>query len=598
MKDKYKTKDQLINEIEKLRRQIKKLQRATKGDKNDGRFMLLLEKAFKTTRTGITIRDLNNKILFANPAEAEMHGYTVDELLGRNANIFAPPGSVKPLTHDEMNSMESWSRESINVRKNGSFLDVYLISDVVKNDDGRPIGIVTLCEDLSERKDAEEKIRYLAHYDNLTGLPNRTLFKELLEKALLHAKRSGQIIAVLYIDVDHFKRVNDTFGHDVGDGLLKGITRTLLRSIRKSDSAARFDERTIQDTLSHLGGDEFILLLNGLISAQDAAKIASRLLNDMNRPFNLRDQEIIVTVSVGISLYPADGDGVESLLKNADAAMHYAKKEGRNNYQFFSESMNKLNLERLTIENDLRRALYREQLMLYYQPILDVSREKLTGLEAVVRWKHHKKGTISPGNFIPIAEETGLIVPIGEWIIRTACTQNKAWQIAGLSPIRVAVNLSSRQFEQPDLVDIVSRALYDSKLEPQYLELEITESTLMKYADRAIANLEKLKGMGIKISIDDFGTGYSSLNYLSRIPLDSLKIDRSFVKQVRMNPNDEAIITAIIGLAHNLRLKVVAEGVETESQLAFLREHRCDEVQGYLWSPPLPTEDIISILTK
>ncbi|MEW6067506.1 MAG: EAL domain-containing protein [Nitrospirota bacterium] len=456
-------------------------------------------------------------------------------------------------------------------------------------------------QQLLERMRSEDKIRYMAYYDVLTDLPNRVFFKELLSRAIIHARRYGRIFAVFFIDLDHFKRINDTLGHDTGDILLKAVTKRLLQSLRSSDLIARSDSdmEKIEETISRMGGDEFIILLPELKAVEDAGRVAIRIIRDFSKPFVLNDsREIFITCSIGISIYPYDGEDVDSILKTADIAMYHAKEQGRNNYQFYKESLNADALERLNIENEMRRALNNKEFMLYYQPKINILNRKIVGIEALIRWRHPKKGMISPAQFIPLAEETGLIIPIGEWVIRTACLQNKDWQQAGFRPISVAVNLSARQIEQEDLIETVSQALSYAQIHPQYLELEITESTVMKNPVKATATLKALKDMGIKISLDDFGTGYSSLNYLRQLPLDSLKIDRSFIKDTTTSLDNAAVIKAIIALAHNLQLNVIAEGVETEEQMAFLSEHECDEMQGYLLSPPLPSEDITQFLPK
>jgi diguanylate cyclase (GGDEF)-like protein len=445
---------------------------------------------------------------------------------------------------------------------------------------------------------AEEKIHSLAYYDNLTGLPNRTFCLELITQAIRLAYRHKRNFATLFIDLDFFKRINDTLGHAIGDQLLQAVSERLQKYIRKSDHIARLEEDDMAESVSRIGGDEYIVLLNEIKDPHDAAKVANRILTDLLKPFKLNNHEVYVTASIGISVFPFDGEDSESLLRNADIAMSHAKKQGRNNFQFYSESMNTNALKRLTLENNLRKALERKEVFLHYQPKMDAKDKKIVGVEALIRWKHPELGLVSPAEFIPLAEETGLIIPIGEWVLRTACSQNKAWQKAGLEPIRISVNLSSRQFEQKNLLETISLVLFEADLDPEYLELEITESTVMKNPKYAIATLQELKATGINISIDDFGTGYSSLNYLRQLPLDSLKVDRSFVNKALTSTSDASIISAIIALAHNLNLKVVAEGVETEEQLKFLRKLQCNEVQGYLFSKPLHADEFVQLLNK
>jgi diguanylate cyclase (GGDEF)-like protein len=456
--------------------------------------------------------------------------------------------------------------------------------------------ISKLQQELQSRKEAEKEIRYLAYYDVLTKLPNRTLFNQILERAIVQAQRHDYIMALLFIDLDLFKRINDTLGHHVGDELLQAVTGRLLNSIRSSDSIVRPNEHEVMDVVSRLGGDEFILLLHSITHISDPGKVALRILKDLSEPFVLAGSDVFVTASIGISLYPNDGRDVDNLLKNADAAMYHAKAKGRNNYQHYSQNMTSEAVEYLTLETKMRKALDNKELLLHYQPKQSMSDGKILGLEALLRWKPVDSDLVPPSNFIPLLEETGIIIPIGEWVLRTACMQNKAWQKAGFGPFVVSVNLSSRQFDQKNLIEVVTQALLDADLDPRYLELEITESTIMRDPDEAITILYILKNMGIKISIDDFGTGYSSLNYLKRIPLNSLKIDRSFVMHIESSASDQAIIKAIIALAHSLGLNVIAEGVETARQLTFLREWGCDELQGYLLSRPLPVEQVPEFL--
>jgi EAL domain-containing protein (putative c-di-GMP-specific phosphodiesterase class I) len=351
-------------------------------------------------------------------------------------------------------------------------------------------------------------------------------------------------------------------------------------------------------TVARIGGDEFTILLAEITHVQDAPKVARRILEALSLPFMLEGHEVFITVSIGIALYPFDGEDVDTLLENADTAMYHAKDQGKNNYQFYTQSMNATAFERFALENSLHTALDRQQFLLYYQPQLDIQTRKIVGMEALIRWQHPDMGLIAPAAFIPLAEETNLIVPIGEWVLLTACAQNKAWQVAGFPPMRVTVNLSGNQFRQKNLAETIDKVLYNTGLDPQYLELELTESIIMQGEETTITMLNKLKAMGIRLSIDDFGTGYSSLSYLKRFPLDTIKVDRSFVRDITTDPDDAAITVAIIALGHSLNLKVIAEGVETEKQLAFLSKQKCDEMQGYLFSPPVPAEVITQMLQE
>jgi len=424
----------------------------------------------------------------------------------------------------------------------------------------------------------EEMIRHQTSHDSLTGLPNRLLFNERISLALANAHECGEMLAVVFIDLDRFKTINDTLGHAFGDQLLQRAASRLRGCLRKVDTLARW------------GGDEFTLLLPQIDYVEDAAKVAQRILDTFSASFCFEEQELHITTSIGIALAPYDGEDAETLLKNAETAMYCAKQQGKNNYQFYAPSMNIKALEQLMLENNLHRALNREEFVLHYQPQVDLNTDQLAGMEVLIRWQHPDLGLISPAKFIPLAEETGLIVPIGEWVLRTACTQNRAWQLAGLPPLRIAVNLSARQFQQPNLVKTIAQILKETELEPQYLELEITESLVMQDIDFTVSILRELQKMGIKISMDDFGTGYSSLGSLMYFPLHILKIDQSFIRNLTTNQSNEAIVTSVISLAHGLDLKVIAEGVETLEQLEFLRSVKCDAVQGYFLSRPLSAE--------
>jgi diguanylate cyclase (GGDEF)-like protein len=459
--------------------------------------------------------------------------------------------------------------------------------------------IGTLKQKLKSREEAEKQFRVLAYYDSLTGLPNRVMFKEVLGQAIRTAGRAEKAaLALLFIDLDYFKRINDSLGHEVGDELLRAVTEKLLVSTRNSDYIARNDETNLSDVLSRLGGDEFTVLLHSLARTEDAGKVAARIQKDLSQAFVIGEREIFVTASIGIALYPHDGTNVQDLLKNADAAMYHAKSKGRNNYQYYSPAMNFAALEVLTMEHKLHKAIGNNELLLYYQPKKSLTEDRITGMEALLRWQPPDGEAIMPSQFISIAEETGLIIDIGKWVLGRACVQAKEWQDAGYEPRVMSVNLSSRQFDQKDLVEVVSAALMDSGLDSRFIELEITESAVMSDPGGALKVLEKLKEMGVSISMDDFGTGYSSLNYLRMIPLDYLKIDRSFIVNIGKTKRDEAIIKAIVGIAHSLDLRVVAEGVEKEEQLAFLCECRCDEIQGYIVSRPVPASEMTKFLVK
>ncbi len=493
---------------------------------------------------------------------------------------------------------EPYSTEYRILLPNGRQRIVHAQAEVTLDAQGQAVWMAGTVQDISERKHAEEKIRYLAYYDGLTGLPNRQSFKERLDQALQLARRHGRSMAILYLDLDNFKRINDTLGHTVGDLLLSAVAERLRHSVRNSDRVARSGVEDLSGNVARLGGDEFTVLLAEIEHIEDAATVARRILDLLSQPLNLAGHEVVSTPSIGIAVFPNDGQDVDNLLKNADTAMYHAKEAGKNTYQFYAESMNARAVERLSLEGKLRKALEHEELLLYYQPQVDAHSGRIVGVEALIRWCNPDLGMVSPVDFIPLAEDTGIIVAIGEWVLRTACAQNRAWQTAGFAPIHVSVNLSSLQFRQRDLTAMISRVLMDTGLDPKFLELELTESVIMHNASETIAALHELKEMGLALSVDDFGTGYSSLSYLKRFPLDTLKIDRSFVKDINADSDDAAITTAIIAMAHSLNLKVIAEGVETEQQLAFLRQKGCDQVQGYLFSKPIPVADCTQLLKE
>lgn len=437
-----------------------------------------------------------------------------------------------------------------------------------------------------ERKQAAETIRHLAFHDALTGLPNRTLFRDRFTQALAHAQRKKEVLAMLFLDLDRFKTINDTLGHAVGDRLLEAVAERLRRSVREGDTMAR------------LGGDEFMLLLQGAHTIEGIAKVAEKILHAFRPSFHVAGHDLHITTSIGISLFPHDGHDAETLLKNADIALYRAKEHGRNNYQLYTPSMNARAFEQLALENQLRRALDGEQFVLYYQPLVELKTRKVAGMEALIRWIRPASTMVMPDAFIPLAEDTGLIIPIGEWVIREACRQAREWQLRGFERVPVSVNLSARQFQQQDLTRSIAKSLENSGLQPAFLTLELTESAIMKNADFAIATLKELKSMGVGISIDDFGMGYSSLSHLKSFPITSLKIDQSFVRDCMVDPDDAAIVTAIISLAHSMKVEVVAEGVETEPQIHFLEKLGCDKLQGYFCSPPLPAESFSELLKK
>lgn len=471
-------------------------------------------------------------------------------------------------------------------RYDGSVIWAETCSRVVYDASGRVLYHEGAIQDITERRTAEARIHYLAHHDDLTGLPNRVMFKQRLDLALAEAARYGKKVALLLLDMDRFKTINDTLGHGVGDGLIKAVAVRLKGCIREIDLVSR------------LAGDEFAFILPGLVAGEDAARVAQKILDEFAQPFWVSGYQLFISASIGIALYPTDGEGTDTLLKNVDVAMYHAKEQGRSAYQFYAAEMNARAFERLALEHALRHALERNELVLHYQPQMDLNTGRIVAMEALLRWQHPELGMIAPTQFIPIAEETGMIVQIGEWVLRAACVQNKAWQQAGLAAVRMAVNLSVRQLRQPNLVQMIERVLQESGLEPQCLELELTESMLMKNAELTIPALVALGTMGIEISIDDFGTGYSSLGYLKRLPIHALKIDQSFVCDIPADHDDVAIAMAIIAMAHNLGIRVIAEGVETAAQQSFFVDHHCDVVQGFHLSVPLPAAEAARFLSS
>lgn len=449
-----------------------------------------------------------------------------------------------------------------------------------------------------ERKRAENRILTLAYYDDLTGLPNRVLFLDRLNFCIANARRREALVAVLICDLDNFKRINDTLGHEAGDLLVREVGERISACVRENDAVGRLDEGHNKNTVARQGGDEFTLLLGEIRNIHDAARVAQRILGSLARPFDLRGHEVFVSASIGIAIFPQDGVDADTLVKNGDAAMYHAKDRGKNNYQFYKKEMNATSFQRLSLETSLRRALEREEFLLYYQPVVNLYTGKLVSAEALVRWQHPDMGLISPADFIPLAEETGMIVPLGEWVLLAACAQNKAWQQAGLPLVRVAVNLSCQQFAERNLARVVEEVLEETGLAADYLGLEITESLMMRNVDASIAVLRELSSMGVSLSLDDFGTGYSSLSYLKRFPLDILKIDRSFVREIPHDNDDVTLTRVILAMAGNLGLKVVAEGVENQEQLEFLKNQGCDMMQGYLVSPPVSVADFRDILVR
>ncbi|HZV47550.1 MAG TPA: EAL domain-containing protein [Thermodesulfovibrionales bacterium] len=561
-------------------------------------------RSFLKNFQGIAFRGtLEFKPIFFHGAVEQITGHTSDEFMNgqiRWDQVLHPVDIDHIPGTDELKSIPNYAvaREYRIVRKDGKIRWVHEVIRNICDESGIPIRVEGAIYDITDRKLAQEKIVHMAFHDDLTGLPNRHLLKDRLDQAIKAAKHYNRFVATLFLDVDNFKRINDTLGHDSGDALLRSIAERLQDYVRKSDTIARSANDEIESTVARLGGDEFTVLLSEINTIQNAAQVAQRILDIIGQPFMIANHEVFITTSIGISIYPHDGIDAENLLKNADTAMYYAKDQGKNNFQFYAQHMNIAACNRFEMENKLRKALDNKEFHLYYQPQLDIRSGSVVGVEALIRWIDAQNNVVLPGAFISLAEETGLIVPIGEWVLHTACSQNKAWQDAGFPLMYVSVNISGIQFKQPSFISTVNNVLQDTGLDPHYLELELTESILMESTETAIQTLKELKSMGVRISIDDFGTGYSSLSYLKRFPIDTLKIDRSFVRDVTSDSDDKAIINAIIALARSLNLKVIAEGVETIQQLVCLHEQGSDGMQGYLFSPPLPVDSLTQLLTE
>jgi diguanylate cyclase (GGDEF)-like protein/PAS domain S-box-containing protein len=586
--------------IENIDREITERKRAEADlRKSEERY-----RSFLKNFQGIAFRGtLDFRPIFFHGSVEEITGYTIDEFMNgqiRWDQVIHPADLDCLSGRNEICSIPHYavSREYRITRKDEETRWVHEVVRNVCDESGIPTRVEGAIYDITERKLAQEKMLYMAFHDDLTGLPNRHLLKDRLNQSIKTARHHNRLVATLFLDIDNFKRINDTLGHNAGDILLKGVAARLQDFIRNSDTISRSAHDEMDSTIARLGGDEFTVLLSEIKTIQNAAQVAHRILDIIEHPFMIENHEIFITTSIGISIYPHDGMDAESLLKHADTAMYYAKDNGRNNFQFYAEHMNRTACERFEMENRLRKALDNKEFHLYYQPQLDIRSGNVIGTEALIRWIDAQNNIVLPGTFIPLAEETGLIVPIGEWVLDTACRQNKAWQDAGFPPMYVSINISSLQFKQPSFVRTIGKVLQDTGLNPQYLELEVTETILMETTEAAIQTLNELKSMGVRISIDDFGTGYSSLSYLKRFPIDTLKIDRSFVRDVTSDPDDKAIINAIIALARSLNLKVIAEGVETIQQLVCLHEQGSDGMQGYLFSPPLPKDSLTQLLKE
>ncbi len=476
--------------------------------------------------------------------------------------------------------------------------EIYVVEhiELAHDSSGRPLNLTATMQDISERKQVEEQMRFLAYHDQLTQLPNRELFKERVMQAISRARREGQNLALLFVDLDRFKNVNDTLGHKLGDRLLELVAERLQAIVRDSDLIAQGVFRE-EGQIARLGGDEFTVVLPAVRSRADAARVADRIVEVLSRPYTLDSREIVVTASVGIACYPEDGRDVDALIKNADAAMYDVKDSGRNGFRYYLPEMTQRSETRLRLENDLRKALKNHEFELHYQPQIDLNDNTMVGVEALVRWRHPERGLISPGEFIPVAEDSGLIVPLGQWVLEEACRQNREWQDDGLRPVRMSVNVAAQQFQHDDFLATVRRVLAESRLGAEFLELEVTENALINTGSDVMFKLKQIRNLGISLAVDDFGTGFSSLSFIKQFPLNTLKVDRSFVTDIGQQ-KDEAIVKIIIHLAHELNLLVISEGVETERQLEFLRRQGSNMVQGFLFSRPLVPAELRRLLLQ
>ncbi len=549
----------------------------------------LSAKVFESNSEAIMITDAAQTIVMVNQAFTAITGYLADEVVGQRPTILSSG------RHDQnfyrefwqlLNENDFWRGEVWNKRKNGEIFPEWVTISVLRDEQAKITHYVAVYLDITERKKEEDRVMYLANYDVLTELPNRYLLSDRLEQALSHALRNQARVVVMFIDLDRFKNINDSLGHDVGDTLLKLVASRLKTCLRRSDTIAR------------QGGDEFVAVLTELDSADEAIFVAEKMIESLQANFSIDEYQLSITPSIGISIYPEDGETSVELLRNADLAMYRAKDSGRNNFQFYAPEMNVKAVQRLTLENGLRSAIDEQQLMVYYQPKVNVLSGKMTGMEALLRWKHPVMGFVSPAVFIPIAEESGLINEIGNWVLRQSCLQARLWQAQGFEIVPIAVNLSVRQLKQSNFGGQVINILRDSGLDARYLALEITESMLMDMGAMGISTLERLRAAGIHLSLDDFGTGYSSLSRLKTLPFDVLKIDQSFVRDIATDPDDANIVSATAVLAHALGLLVTAEGVETQEQLDFIKSLNCEEYQGYLFSRPVPADEVAIFFSK
>ena len=548
-----------------------------------------LSSVMEQTADIIIVTDTAGKIEYVNPSFEKITGYSYLEAIDNTPGLIAS-GKHKPEFYrhlwNTITAGDSYSNIFINRRKDGSLFYEEQTITPIKDHAGKITHFVSTGKDISERIQVQERLQHMAHHDALTDLPNRNLFLDRLQQSLTRARWHDRLVAVMFLDLDRFKNINDTLGHTVGDQLLLQLSERLSNSVRDGDTIGRF------------GGDEFAILLDDINSDSHISLLAEKLLDTLKKPFKINKHELFVTASIGISIFPNDGEDSDTLLRNADVAMYRAKDLGKNNYQFYSDDLSARIFERMTLESHLRHALERNEFVLYYQPQIDTRTQKIMGVEALLRWKHPEFGLVTPNNIVPLMEETGLIEKVGHWALETACRQARKWHDAGWTYLHLSVNISSRQFNDPDFISLVHDIISTTGINPEYLELELTESMLIRNASATINALNTLSSLGVRFAIDDFGTGYSSLSYLRRFPIDTIKIDRSFIHDVTDNPDDAAIASAIIVMGQNLSLNVIAEGVENQQQLEFLSSRNCHYLQGNLFSRPLPAEEFSTLLRQ
>jgi diguanylate cyclase (GGDEF)-like protein/PAS domain S-box-containing protein len=570
---------------EKVEQRTAQLDQANKN-------LLLRNQAIEAARNSITIIDAikpGNPVVYANPAFKKITGYDIAEVIGRNFPFLHGEDHDQPgLDTIRLAIRQQKMGHAVirNYRKDGSLFWNELAIAPVKNDTGEVTHFVGISDDITDLKAYQEQLEYQANYDELTGLVNRNLLSDRFKQAISSAQRDQKEVCIFFMDLDNFKVINDTQGHSTGDELLKVIAERLLACVRACDTVARY------------GGDEFVLIFPYIARMEDATLLAERIIAEISQPLQINGHKFQETVSIGISFYPHNGQDKETLLQHADAAMYHAKDKGRNTFCFYTKMLNQRLQQRLTMAEDLRQALKDEQFIVYYQPKVDLRTRKISGVEALLRWKHPEKGMIPPDQFIPLAEDTGLILPIGEWVLRTACLQAKAWQEAGLLDVTMAVNVSPKQLHLSHFDKTIYDVLDYCGLEARYLDLELTEGAVMQEPEKIAIVLTRLKEIGVRISMDDFGTGYSSLSYLKRFSFDNLKIDKAFINDIPTDDGNVTLVLTIIAMAHNFKLKVIAEGVETQAQMDFLTQKNCDEIQGYFFSQPLPAKAIEQLLRE